>query len=84
MKMTGEELVAKIREHGGEAPDEFTLEIMGDITDSFDNTAETELEKLRSDYDKLKKDYADRFVVKTKPDDNTHEEVIETYDSIFD
>lgn len=83
MKMTGEELVAKIREHSGESPDEFTIEIMGDITDSFDNSAETELEKLRADYDKLKKDYADRFVVKEKPDEQP-EEVVETYDSIFD
>lgn len=83
MKMTGEELVNKIREHGGESPDEFTLEIMGDITDSFDTSAEAELEKLRADYDKLKKDYADRFVVKEKPDEQP-EEVVETYDSIFD
>lgn len=83
MKMTGEELVNKIREHGGESPDEFTLEIMGDITDSFDNSAEIELKKLREDYDKLKKDYADRFVVKEKPDEQP-EEVVETYDSIFD
>ena len=83
MKMTGEELVAKIREHSGESPDEFTIEIMGDITDSFDNSAEAELEKLRADYDKLKKDYADRFVVKEKPDEQP-EEVVETYDSIFD
>lgn len=79
-KRSKEELLQNIRDHGGETPDEFTLRMLEDITDSWgdtvDNTdelntlkesltaAQDELSGLRTSYDTLKKSYADRFTLK--------------------
>lgn len=89
MKMTKDELLAKVREQGGESPDDFTISLLEDISDSMDEaiveTLTAEKQKLEEDYTALKKAYADRFTI--KEDDKSKEdevEVVETYDSIFD
>lgn len=49
MKRSKDELLNAIREHGGETPDDFTIAMLEDITDSFiegDNSEE--LESLKS------------------------------------
>lgn len=88
MKMTKEELLTKVREQGGESPDDFTISLLEDISDSMDEaiveTLTAEKQKLEEDYTALKKAYADRFTI--KEDDKSKEdevEVVETYDSIF-
>ena len=88
MKMTKDELLAKVREQGGESPDDFTISLLEDISDSMDEaiveTLTAEKQKLEEDYTALKKAYADRFTI--KEDDKSKEdevEVVETYDSIF-
>ena len=89
MKMTKDELLAKVREQGGESPDDFTISLLEDISDSMDeaivDTLTAEKQKLEEDYTALKKAYADRFTI--KEDDKSKEdevEVVETYDSIYD
>lgn len=49
MKRSKDEILNSIREHGGETPDDFTISMLEDITDSFnegDNSEE--LESLKS------------------------------------
>lgn len=89
MKLTKEELLTKVREQGGDSPDDFTIGLLEDISDSMDEaiveTLTAEKQKLEEDYTALKKAYADRFTI--KEDDKSKEdevEVVETYDSIFD
>jgi len=78
MKRTKEELLKTVREHGGETPDDFTVALLEDITDSFEEfdvdalvQKEQELadmtkqrDELQTKYDTLHKSYADRFVIK--------------------
>lgn len=78
MKRTKEDLLKVIREHGGETPDDFTVALLEDITDSFEEfdvdalvKAEQDLadmtkarDELQTKYDTLHKSYADRFVIK--------------------
>lgn len=89
MKMTKDELLAKVRENGGDSPDDFTIGLLEDISDSMDEkiveTLTEEKNKIEEAYTSLKKAYADRFTI--KDDDKSKEdevEVVETYDSIFD
>lgn len=89
MKMTKDELLAKVRENGGDSPDDFTIGLLEDISDSMDEkiveTLTEEKNKIEEAYTALKKAYADRFTI--KDDDKSEEdevEVVETYDSIFD
>lgn len=89
MKMTKDELLAKVREQGGESPDDFTISLLEDISDSMDEaiveTLTAEKQKLEEDYTALKKAYADRFTIKEEDKSKEDEvEVVETYDSIFD
>lgn len=89
MKLTKEELITKVREQGGETPDDFTISLLEDISDSFDDsvveTLTEEKNKLEADLVALKKAYADRFTL--SDDDKTEDDKVEevdTYDSIFD
>lgn len=89
MKMTKDELLAKVRENGGDSPDDFTIGLLEDISDSMDEaiveTLTAEKQKLEEDYTALKKAYADRFTIKEDDKSKDDEvEVVETYDSIFD
>lgn len=89
MKLTKEELLTKVREQGGESPDDFTISLLEDISDSMDEaiveTLTAEKQKIEEAYDALKKAYADRFTIKEEDKSKEDEvEVVETYDSIFD
>lgn len=51
MKLSKEELLTKIREHGGENPDDFTISMLEDIADSIDESVvdnSAELEALKT------------------------------------
>lgn len=79
MKRSKDELLQSIREHGGETPDDFVVNLLADITDSFDDgtSAAAQIEALNTTigemtaakdalqvaYDALKRDYADRFTI---------------------
>lgn len=49
MKRSKEELLNAVREHGGETPDDFTIAMLEDIADSFnDGDNSEEIESLKS------------------------------------
>lgn len=49
MKRSKEELLNAVREHGGETPDDFTISMLEDIADSFnDGDNSEEIESLKS------------------------------------
>lgn len=49
MKRSKEELLNAVREHGGENPDDFTISMLEDIADSFnDGDNSEEIESLKS------------------------------------
>lgn len=63
-KLTKEELIAKINEK--ELPEEFKIELMEDITDSFSSDEEVvtkeEFESITNKYEELLSKYKERFL----------------------
>ena len=61
MKLSKDELIAKI--NGYEIDDNIKIELMEDVTDSFENTIDTsETDELKTKYEELKQKYKDRFL----------------------
>ena len=80
-KLTKEELIAKINEK--ELPEEFKVELMEDITDSFGESEEMvtkeEFESITNKYEELLAKYKERFLdskeeVKKEDEDKEYEE----------
>jgi len=71
MKLSKDELVSKI--NGLEIDDNVKIELMEDVTDSFEvsETDNTELEEIKTKYEELKTKYKERFL---KGDDKKDEE----------
>ena len=71
MKLSKEELISKI--NGLEIDDNVKIELMEDVTDSFEvsETDNTELEEVKTKYEELKTKYKERFL---KGDDKKDEE----------
>lgn len=61
-KMSKDELISKI--NGLEIDDNVKIELMEDVTDSFDvtETDNTELEEVKTKYEELKTKYKERFL----------------------
>lgn len=70
-KMSKDELVSKI--NGLEIDDNVKIELMEDVTDSFEvsETDNTELEEVKTKYEELKTKYKERFL---KGDDKKDDE----------
>lgn len=84
VKRSKDEILQSIREHGGESPDDFVVNLLADVADSFDDgtTAAAQIAALNTTigemtaakdalqvaYDALKRDYADRFTIGTTGD----------------
>ena len=70
-KMSKEELISKI--NGLEIDDNAKIELMEDVTDSFEvsETDNTELEEVKTKYEELKTKYKERFL---KGDDKEEKE----------
>ena len=60
-KLTKEELIAKINEKLADNS-ELAVELMEDVTDSFETVDTSELDALKVKYDELLQKYKDRFV----------------------
>lgn len=61
MKLSKDELIAKI--NGYAIDDNVKIELMEDVTDSFENTVDTsETDELKAKYEELKQKYKDRFL----------------------
>ena len=94
MKLSKEELISKI--NGLEIDDNVKIELMEDVTDSFEvsETDNTELEEVKTKYEELKTKYKERFLkgdeVATETEVVEKEEVEEDeeeprkYEDLFD
>lgn len=61
MKLSKDELISKI--NGYEIDDNVKIELMEDVTDSFENSVDTsETDELKAKYEELKQKYKDRFL----------------------
>lgn len=62
MKLSKEDLISKI--NGLEIDDNVKIELMEDVTDSFEvsETDNTELEEVKAKYEELKTKYKERFL----------------------
>lgn len=62
MKLSKDELISKI--NGLEIDDNVKIELMEDVTDSFEvsETDNTELEEVKAKYEELKTKYKERFL----------------------
>lgn len=69
MKLSKDELIAKI--NGYEIDDNIKIELIEDVTDSFD-TSETD--ELKTKYEELKQKYKDRFLKGEETEKETKDE----------
>ena len=93
MKLTKDELLAKIREHGGDEPDDWTISMLEDVSDSWiaevvdnseiealqkaNNDLQSAMDALQETYKSLKKAYADRFTLKDDSKDDIVKEIVD-------
>ena len=73
-KMSKDELISKI--NGLEIDDNVKIELMEDVTDSFEvqETDNTELEEVKTKYEELKTKYKERFLNGNDKEDNEEKE----------
>ena len=74
-KMSKEELISKI--NGLEIDDTVKIELMEDVTDSFEEVAEpdtTEIDELKTKYEELQTKYKERFLSNTEEKEDEDEE----------
>ena len=87
-KLSKEELLEKVRAYVGDRTDDDTIEIIEDISDSFDSTDADEWKRKYEENDKLWRDkYVSRFYDKKEEEFETpteHEEEEKEYNSYDD
>lgn len=87
-KLSKEELLEKVRAYVGDRTDDETIEIIEDISDSFDTSDGDEWKKKYEENDKMWRDkYVSRFYDKKEEELETpteHEEVEKEYNSYND
>lgn len=74
MKLSKDELISKI--NGLEIDDNVKIELMEDVTDSFEvsETDNTELEEVKTKYEELKTKYKERFLKGDEKEDKEDKE----------
>lgn len=87
-KLSRDELLEKLKAYVGDRTDDETIEIIEDISDSFDTSDADEWKKKYEDNDKMWRDkYVSRFYDKKEEELETpteHEEVEKEYNSYND
>lgn len=87
-KLSKDELLEKVKAYVGDRTDDETIEIIEDISDSFDTSDADEWKKKYEDNDKMWRDkYVSRFYDKKEEELETpteHEEVEKEYNSYKD
>lgn len=87
-KLSRDELLEKVKAYVGDRTDDETIEIIEDISDSFDTSDGDEWKKKYEDNDKMWRDkYVSRFYDKKEEELETpteHEEVEKEYNSYND
>lgn len=87
-KLSKDELIEKVKKYVGDRTDDETIEIIEDITDSFDSSDADEWKRKYEENDKMWRDkYVSRFFDKKEEDLETpteHEEEEKEYNSYDD
>lgn len=87
-KLTKDELIEKVRKYVGDRTDDETIEIIEDISDSFDSSDADEWRQKFEENDKMWRDkYISRFLEKKEDELDTpteHEEEEKEYNSFED
>lgn len=87
-KLSKDELIEKVKKYVGDRTDDETIEIIEDITDSFDSSDADEWKRKYEENDKMWRDkYVSRFFDKKEEDLETpteHEEEEKEYNSYED
>lgn len=87
-KLSKDELIEKVRKYVGDRKDDATIEIIEDISDSFDSSEADEWKKKCEENDKMWRDkYISRFVEKKEDEPDTpteHDEKEKEYNSFED
>ena len=87
-KLTKDELIEKVRKYVGDRTDDETIEIIEDISDSFDSSDADEWRQKFEENDKMWRDkYISRFLEKKEDELDTpteHEEEEKEYSSFED
>lgn len=87
-KLSKDELIEKVKKYVGDRTDDETIEIIEDITDSFDSSDADEWKRKYEKNDKMWRDkYVSRFFDKKEEDPETpteHEEEEKEYNSYED
>lgn len=86
--LSKDELIEKIRKYVGDRTDDETIEIIEDISDSIDSSADDEWKRKYEENDKMWRDkYISRFVDKKEDEPDTpteHEQEEKEYNSFED
>lgn len=88
-KLSRDELLEKVKEYVGDRTDDKTIELIEDISDSFDTSDGDEWKKKYEENDKMWRDkYISRFYGKKEEEEvetpSEHEEVEKEYNSYND
>lgn len=87
-KLSKDELIEKVRKYVGDRTDDETIEIIEDISDSFDSSDADEWKQKYEENDKMWRDkYISRFVEKKEDELDTpteHDEEEKVYNSFED
>lgn len=87
-KLSKDELIEKVRKYVGDRTDDDSIEIIEDISDSFDSSDADEWKQKYEENDKMWRDkYISRFVEKKEDEPDTpteHEEEEKEYNSFED
>lgn len=87
-RLSKDELIEKIKKYVGDRTDDETIEIIEDISDSIDSTADDEWKQKYQENDKMWRDkYISRFLEKKEDELDTpteHEEEEKEYNSFED
>lgn len=87
-KLSKDELIEKVKKYVGDRTDDETIEIIEDISDSFDSSDADEWKQKYEENDKMWRDkYISRFLEKKEDEPDTpteHEEEEKEYNSFDD
>lgn len=87
-KLSKDELIEKVKKYVGDRKDDETIEIIEDISDSFDSSDADKWKQKYEENDKMWRDkYISRFVEKKEDESDTlteHEEEVKEYISFED
>lgn len=85
MKLSKEELLAKVKGYIGERTDDESISLIEDITDSFEESTDNseEIDRLKSENEDLRRKYIERFTVSDSEEAGNEPVEMNSYDDLF-